>query len=235
MLEVDHIKPVAQGGTNNILNLITSCFDCNRGKSDRELSDNTVIEKQRDQLEALQERKEQIEMMFEWQKALMDIDDELIIQLSDFWSEVTLGYSLNENGLKSLKKLKRKYEINEIMQAMKIASESYLMYEEGSPTSESVEIAWKKLPGICANKRLEKDNPDLAHLNYIRGILRNRLNYCDNYMAIQLLKEAFEQGVSLESLEEHAKSQKNWSLWRMGIESFIDSQLDDDDSVTNEG
>ena len=45
LLEVDHIQPVAQGGTNDLLNLITSCFDCNRGKSDRGLSDNTVIEK----------------------------------------------------------------------------------------------------------------------------------------------------------------------------------------------
>jgi len=32
-LEVDHIKPVADGGTNDIGNLITSCKDCNRAKS----------------------------------------------------------------------------------------------------------------------------------------------------------------------------------------------------------
>lgn len=38
VLEVDHIIPVSKGGKNNLDNLITSCFDCNRGKSDRELS-----------------------------------------------------------------------------------------------------------------------------------------------------------------------------------------------------
>ncbi|WP_269619608.1 HNH endonuclease [Zhongshania sp. BJYM1] len=235
LLEVDHIKPVAQGGTNDILNLITSCFDCNRGKSDRELSDNTVIEKQRDQLEALQERKEQIEMMFEWQKALMDLDDEVVSQLSDFWSEVIPGYSLNENGRKSLIKLNRKYEIDEIMCAMKIASEQYLVVEDDSPTSESVEMAWRKLSGICANKRLEKDNPNLSRLYYIRGILRNRMSYCNEGVALQLLKEALELNASLESLEEHAKSSKNWTQWRQGIESFIGSQLEEDDSATNEG
>ncbi len=32
ILEVDHIKPVADGGTNKLINLITSCRDCNRGK-----------------------------------------------------------------------------------------------------------------------------------------------------------------------------------------------------------
>ena len=32
ILEVDHIKPVKEGGTNDLLNLITSCYICNRGK-----------------------------------------------------------------------------------------------------------------------------------------------------------------------------------------------------------
>lgn len=31
-LEVDHINPVAEGGGNDLDNLITACFDCNRGK-----------------------------------------------------------------------------------------------------------------------------------------------------------------------------------------------------------
>lgn len=34
-LQIDHIHPVAKGGDNDILNLITSCADCNSGKRDR--------------------------------------------------------------------------------------------------------------------------------------------------------------------------------------------------------
>jgi 5-methylcytosine-specific restriction endonuclease McrA len=34
ILEVDHIFPVDKGGTNDPSNLIASCYDCNRGKSD---------------------------------------------------------------------------------------------------------------------------------------------------------------------------------------------------------
>lgn len=47
VLELDHIQPVSKGGGNEIDNLITSCFDCNRGKSDQLLSSipATLIEK----------------------------------------------------------------------------------------------------------------------------------------------------------------------------------------------
>lgn len=31
-LQIDHIKPISQGGTNSLLNLITSCRLCNAGK-----------------------------------------------------------------------------------------------------------------------------------------------------------------------------------------------------------
>lgn len=37
VLEVDHVTPVSKGGDNDIHNLTTSCFDCNRGKTDIEL------------------------------------------------------------------------------------------------------------------------------------------------------------------------------------------------------
>lgn len=37
ILEVDHIVPVAGGGLNDQDNLITACFDCNRGKAARSL------------------------------------------------------------------------------------------------------------------------------------------------------------------------------------------------------
>lgn len=34
-LHVDHIKPVAKGGSDDPANLVTACRDCNLGKSDR--------------------------------------------------------------------------------------------------------------------------------------------------------------------------------------------------------
>ena len=39
ILEVDHIVAVAAGGGNEASNLVTSCFECNRGKGARPLTD----------------------------------------------------------------------------------------------------------------------------------------------------------------------------------------------------
>lgn len=38
ILEIDHIKAVSAGGSGEIDNLLTSCFECNRGKGVRALS-----------------------------------------------------------------------------------------------------------------------------------------------------------------------------------------------------
>jgi len=42
-LEVDHIIPVAEGGTDELANLATLCRDCNRGKSDYHFKDYTSM------------------------------------------------------------------------------------------------------------------------------------------------------------------------------------------------
>lgn len=58
VLEIDHIDPVANGGKNNIDNLVTSCFNCNRGKSDRQLSD--IPESLSEKAKRIKESEEQI-------------------------------------------------------------------------------------------------------------------------------------------------------------------------------
>ena len=66
ILEVDHINPVKCGGSNDILNLITSCKDCNRGKGSGKLSDNEMIKKQQEQLKEINEKKNQLELLIKW-------------------------------------------------------------------------------------------------------------------------------------------------------------------------
>jgi len=39
VLEVDHIHPVSKGGGDEVINLVTSCYDCNRGKRAKVISE----------------------------------------------------------------------------------------------------------------------------------------------------------------------------------------------------
>ena len=57
LIEVDHIKPVALGGDNDIMNLVAACRACNAGKSDKPLSDLSAVVKAQAQAEKIQERK----------------------------------------------------------------------------------------------------------------------------------------------------------------------------------
>ena len=56
-LEIDHIIPVSKNGKTEIDNLITSCFDCNRGKGSVELT--SLPETTQSKMEIMAEREEQ--------------------------------------------------------------------------------------------------------------------------------------------------------------------------------
>src|SRR5690554_831305 len=57
-LEVDHVHPVCEGGDNSQDNLVTACFDCNRGKGGRFLT--SVPKSLKDKAADIQEREAQI-------------------------------------------------------------------------------------------------------------------------------------------------------------------------------
>jgi CRISPR/Cas system Type II protein with McrA/HNH and RuvC-like nuclease domain len=58
VLEVDHIEPVSKGGDDSMENLITSCFDCNRGKRDVPLDQ--IPPSLSESIEVIKEREEQL-------------------------------------------------------------------------------------------------------------------------------------------------------------------------------
>ena len=118
VLHLDHINPVAGGGGNDILNLVTSCEPCNLGKGARELDDHSTLAKQRAQLAELNSRSEQLEMMVQWREGLSEIDELEIDALNDVFSERT-GCSLNEHGRATVKKWRKRYELSALIEALK--------------------------------------------------------------------------------------------------------------------
>lgn len=144
ILEVDHIKPVAKGGDNSIMNLITACRDCNRGKGKRELSDDTIIAKQKAQLDDINERREQMKMMLEWRESLAKMMDEQINSIEGIYKQLCGGWVyLNAEKRKRYSKLIAEFGYANVYEATQIACLQYDNYYD----------AYTKVGGICYNRR----------------------------------------------------------------------------------
>jgi hypothetical protein len=61
VLEVDHIVPTCEGGTDDEMNLVTSCWECNRGKGGVPLTTVLTGEDPHDKAVELLERRRQLE------------------------------------------------------------------------------------------------------------------------------------------------------------------------------
>ncbi len=162
ILEVDHIKPVAEGGTNDIINLVTSCKECNSGKGKRELPEESVFRLQEDQIKELAERKEQLEQMIEWRKELISYQNSQVDNAAEFF-ETCYGNTqkLTADDKKNLEKVIKRFSFNEVIDAIEIASKSY-SFEEGL----------EKIPGICWNTKQQREEPWLYYVNYIMKVLK---------------------------------------------------------------
>lgn len=163
-LQVDHIIPVKDGGDNDLLNLVTSCFDCNSGKGGVQLSDQSALIRSRKQAKERQEQLEQIQMMADWQKHLRNkrdqefhvIHDAFFGLINDHNSEYgkKTCWGATESGEKVIYRWLRQFELHEILNSILIAHEHYLRRDEyGLFCDNSVILAFNKVGGICYNRR----------------------------------------------------------------------------------
>lgn len=151
ILEVDHIKPVSKGGSNEIINLVTACRDCNRGKTSKELSDNSAVKLQKQQMDAMQERREQLEMMLKWRE---ELDTETEMQI-DVIESIFIRYTkdgFSTNGRMAVKRLIKRFGFYEVCEAAEIAIEKYYNCYLPNTWNE----AFNKIGGICYNRKKAK-------------------------------------------------------------------------------
>lgn len=171
VLHIDHMNPVSKGGDNNILNLITSCADCNGGKSDRLLDEHAVLAKQREQLAQLTERREQLKMMSDWRMALLKLGDE---ELALFVAEVEArlgGVTLLDHARSQLRAFLRKHGYQSAIKSVETGIDRHVKFVGGDPTDASIGLMLRCLDSIASYSQLPTEIQD-AH--YCRGILKNR-------------------------------------------------------------
>lgn len=231
VLQADHIHPHSKGGQDDILNLITSCFDCNAGKRDKELDDQSVLAKQRAQLEELNERRNQLEMMIAWREGLNSLEDGHV-ELIQAELERASGFTANDRGMRSIRAALRKYEIREILEAIPTSFSQY--FDADATTEWKRDKSWAKaldmVPRIIETRRAGGHSEEMKEIFYIRGILRNRfdLNALEQHNALELLKYGAMSGFSLGFMKSAAKTAETYQ----DFEQYVNDRVDE---LNNEG
>jgi hypothetical protein len=87
LLEVDHIIPRAAGGTDDLENLTTSCWDCNHGKGGRLLEEGSAPAVTQRAVDEAQERAEQARAYAEAVQANRQLMDRFQDMVNQHWAD----------------------------------------------------------------------------------------------------------------------------------------------------
>lgn len=120
MLHVDHINPVANGGGNESVNLVTACESCNQGKGARLLS--SIPKSLKNKSEEVAEREAQVlgyHNVMEAKRSRLDSQTWLIAQELDGIQE-----SMDRGKFRTIKSFIEKTGYHETVDAAEIATAS---------------------------------------------------------------------------------------------------------------
>jgi hypothetical protein len=221
VLQLDHIDPHAKGGGDDILNLVTSCVECNSGKGARRLDDNTVVEKQKAQLDELAERRTQLEMVIAWREGLRSIARSEMDVFAEAWRK-SLGLMLSDIGIKNARPVIRKSGLPLSLDALDRAVESAAEFENGVATLDSAEYVFNLW-------RIFSKPADEQRLYLIRARIRERWGRwgrVDESTAIRVLKRALDSGASVNEIDARcteimAESHTDFRWWVGDMEAWI--------------
>lgn len=198
VLEVDHIVPVAEGGSNEMINLVTSCWDCNRGKGPRKLDDRQVIVTQHEEIEKLQIENEQFDLLIQYKKELMNLENKKleIIRLTMDDKLSVLNRTIGDSYLNTkMKKLVRKYGVPKMIE---VIEESYnnSIGKYDRITDEDGII--NKFLSLIENYFSYKDtDPVKQKISYIFGIARNTFHYINQKQFYIMTNELIKQSKTI--------------------------------------
>jgi len=149
ILEIDHVDPKANGGGDDINNLVTSCFDCNRGKRDIPLD--KIPPTLSENLEFLKEQESQLK---EYRKFCGQIKRRKTLELKKIgkiYSDQYEGWGFSDSFKRSVLMFIDKIGVFEVEAAMNIAINRF-------PSDEDKVL--KYFCGVCWQKiRSAEDLP----------------------------------------------------------------------------
>ena len=235
VIEIDHIKPVAAGGDNHIMNLVSACKDCNAGKSDKLLSDSSAVVKAQRQAEKIQERRQQLQEMAEWHLSLVGFESDPHDQLQQVWNKAMKAdpaVRFVPAAKEALRKWSTTYGFEEVCKAIVDTANSLIRKGLYTDQEERNGAFWN-LGKICSVTQADQKDPGIGRLFYIRGILRNRCQYLSDTASMQLLVQAREAGVDVEDMVEFAKRVSSWSQFENAVLQEIKNSYAEQEEATD--
>lgn len=146
VLHVDHINAVANGGDNDIDNLITSCEPCNLGKSATPLTD--VPKTLKDRAEEVAEREAQIQGYNAILQARANRLDDECWRVAAALERSEYVDSYNRKRLQSIRHFLSRLSVVDVIDAAEITTAKW-----GSTSSDRVfryfcAVCWNKIRGL---------------------------------------------------------------------------------------
>lgn len=156
VLEVDHVHPKCQGGSDEMDNLVTSCEGCNRGKAGKGLGDVAPAVDEMQRLAAMQEMAERASLLQkqrEEARQMRALEDEAVEDAMGWWNDIGGSDDSGEHGYRrSLKRFLKSLSPIEIHEAFESTGR---MWDRKSHLTQAQ--AWRYFCGACWSMIREKE------------------------------------------------------------------------------
>lgn len=162
LLHIDHVHPLAAGGTDEAENLVTACADCNLGKAAKLLSD--VPQSLSDQVQDREERAAQLRAFNELLMQLRQEEEETIAELGRYWFNSFVAENARDRWVfgvvrqRDIRGFLRTLAPTEILEAMDIAMKN-LPAKWWPPASFKDDGTWRYFCGVCWRMIRERGGP----------------------------------------------------------------------------
>lgn len=166
LLEADHVIPLAAGGSSEMENLVTACWDCNHGKGARLLEEGIAptappLADVQARLQQMQERVEQAEAYARLSQEIRDMEDRFVGQVKRAWADAFDAETIEEDGKslwrlgpnerwpveRSIRTFIKRLPLAVVLEAVDIAAARFDGYSGEGTCRYFYAICWSRIKG----------------------------------------------------------------------------------------
>lgn len=214
LLQLDHLRPIAQGGTCEIDNLVTACEACNNGKGAVELTQ--IPESLRAKASRVAEAEEQLRL---YQQTLQDKADRLE---DEAWAVANALFppkckEIRRDWLKSLKNFLEQLGFHSVQDAAEIAYSRFAFNDKRK---------WAYFCGVCW-KRIKAPPINDSSLSAITDTLASRLEELDRVECVAFLRATAAAGINPAWVRHLAGYVSSWAQFKERVSREVRESLRD--------